>query len=128
MGSNTKEKQASKSSTGQVTASKQSASKESSKIIQKKTSENKIDVPASQKSNSPVQSSNSKDDCHDPKTDNKHNGSVVKTTMVVRLHPGQTRKLSTMGEQEGAPGEQTKQRKNSVGWLAEVQTEDDPSS
>jgi len=110
------------------TVKKESASKESSKIIQKKTSENKIDVPASQKSNSPVQSSNSKDDCHDPKTDNKHNGSVVKTTMVVRLHPGQTRKLSTMGEQEGAPGEQTKQRKNSVGWLAEVQTEDDPSS
>jgi len=48
--------------------------------------------------------------------------------MVVRLHPGQTRKLSTMGEQEGVPIEQTKQDKNSVGWLAEVQTEDDPSS
>eukprot|EP00092_Neocalanus_flemingeri_P026007 GFUD01028187.1.p1 GENE.GFUD01028187.1~~GFUD01028187.1.p1 ORF type:complete len:1141 (+),score=331.65 GFUD01028187.1:274-3696(+) len=111
--------------TSSKTAKKESVAKEPSKIIQKKLSENKIDVAASKKSNSPVQSSNSKDDCLDPKTDNKQNGSVVKTTMVVRLHPGQTRKLSNMEEQEG---DQTKQQNNSVGWLTEVQAEDDPSS
>ena len=66
--------------------------------------------------------------------------------MVVRLHPGQNRKLSTMEDQEvlytivssvyhlknkivqGAPGEQSGQMNNSCGWLAEVQAEDDPSS
>eukprot|EP00091_Calanus_sinicus_P003741 TRINITY_DN13919_c0_g1_i1.p1 TRINITY_DN13919_c0_g1~~TRINITY_DN13919_c0_g1_i1.p1 ORF type:complete len:131 (+),score=10.50 TRINITY_DN13919_c0_g1_i1:142-534(+) len=48
--------------------------------------------------------------------------------MVVRLHPGQNRKLSTMEDQEEAPGDQSEQMKNSCGWLAEVQAEDDPSS
>jgi len=100
---------------------KESVAKEPVKLMEKKSSENKINIEDSQKSPS-------NNDSPDPKPDNKHNGSVVKTTMVVRLHPGQTRKLSTMGEQEGVPIEQTKQDKNSVGWLAEVQTEDDPSS
>jgi len=122
----TKESTFVKSSTR--TAKKESAPKESAKIIQKKSSENKIDVAAALKSTPTPQPSNSRDDCQDPKIDSKHNGSVVKTTMVVRLHPGQTRKLSTMEEQEASPGEQTKLEKNSVGWLAEVQAEDDPSS
>jgi len=100
---------------------KESASKDPVKLMEKKSSENRMNVEDSQKSPSI-------NDSPDHKTDNKHNGSVVKTTMVVRLHPGQTRKLSTMGEQEGTPSEQTKQEKNSVGWLAEVQAKDDPSS
>merc|ERR1711913_100433 len=60
--------------------------------------------------------------------DNKNNGSLVKTTMVVRLHPGQNRKLSTMEDQEMPAGDQSEQVDNSCGWVAEVQDEDDPAS
>merc|ERR1712083_808189 len=46
--------------------------------------------------------------------------------MVVRLHPGQNRKLSTMEDQEAPPPHQSED--NSCGWVAEVQDEDDPAS
>jgi len=114
--------------TSAKTAKKENTSIESSKATQKKSIDNKVDAAASEKANSHPQSTNSKDDLTDSKTDNKNNGSLVKTTMVVRLHPGQNRKLSTMEDQEGAPGDQSEQEENSCGWLAEVQSEDDPSS
>lgn len=125
-------KSISKESTFVKTSSKnaknESSSVESTKITQKKTTENKVVAPAPEKSNSHPQSPNSKDDTSDPKSDTKNNGSLVKTTMVVRLHPGQNRKMSTLEDQEEAPGDQSDQLKNSCGWLAEVQAEDDPSS
>lgn len=106
----------------------ESSSVESTKITQKKPTENKAVAPAPENSNSHPQSPIAKDDTSDPKSDTKNNGSLVKTTMVVRLHPGQNRKLSTMEDQEEAPGDQSEQLKSSCGWLAEVQAEDDPSS
>jgi len=78
------------------------------------------------KTNTHTGSTNSKDDLSDSKPDNKTNGSLVKTTMVVRLHPGQNRKLSTMEDQEAPPPNESVD--NSRGWVAEVQAEDDPSS
>lgn len=125
-------KSISKESTFVKTSSKnaknETSSVESTKMTQKKMTENKAVAQAPEKSNSHPQSPNSKDDTSDPKSDTKNNGSLVKTTMVVRLHPGQNRKLSTMEDQEEAPGDQSEQLKNSCGWLAEVQAEDDPSS
>jgi len=115
--------------TSAKTTKKENSSIDTSKATQKKTAENKGDAAVSEKMNSHHRSTNSKDDSTDPKTDNKNNGSLVKTTMVVRLHPGQNRKLSTMEDQEQAPaGDQSEQVDNSCGWVAEVQDEDDPAS
>jgi len=110
------------------TTKKETPSIETSKATQKKTAENKVGASVSEKTNSHTRSSNSKDDLPDPKPDNKTNGSLVKTTMVVRLHPGQNRKLSTMEDQEAPTTDQSEPVDNSCGWLAEVQAEDDPAS
>jgi len=108
------------------TAKKEPQSIETSKVTQKKAKENKAGVSVSEKTNTHTRSTNSKDDLPDSKPDNKSNGSLVKTTMVVRLHPGQNRKLSTMEDQEAPPPHQSED--NSRGWVAEVQADDDPSS
>jgi len=108
------------------TAKKETQPIETSKVTQKKTTENKAGASVSEKTNTQTQSTKSKDDLPDSKPDNKTNGSLVKTTMVVRLHPGQNRKLSTMEDQEAPPPHQSED--NTRGWVAEVQDDDDPSS
>lgn len=62
--------------------------------------------------------------------DDQENGkSVVKTTMVVRLHPGQTRKLSALSsDNSDQTGGQAGKKKDSLGWVGEVQAENDPAS
>jgi len=107
-------------------AKKETPSIEGAKVTQKKTAENKAGAAVSEKTNTHTRSTNSKDDLPDLKQDNKTNGSLVKTTMVVRLHPGQNRKLSTMEDQEAPAQHQSVE--TSRGWVAEVQAEDDPSS
>jgi len=48
----------------------------------------------------------------------------LKTTMVVRLHPGQSRRLSAYMDQQDQKGEELSTRT----WLGDVQYQDNPAS
>jgi len=125
---NNSSKSISKESTFVKAPVKSNHKESDSSTAQKGPKENRISSALSEKSINQPETTGAKDDSLDPKNDSKNNGSLVKTTMVVRLHPGQNRKLSTMEDQEGAQKEDMEEPNSSCGWLAEVQAEDDPSS